>query len=464
MIPTIAIVGRPNVGKSTLFNVLTKTRSALVANFPGLTRDRHYGEVVVDDRRLVLIDTGGLGVEDEYVDSLMAAQVVAAIKEADLLLFVVDARDGVTPLDESLAQDLRKYNKPIYLVINKVDGVNQDLVHADFVSLGLQGNYLVAASHNRGVRQLLQEIFVMFPEAQLEEVSQGEDAVKIAFLGRPNAGKSTLVNRILGEDRVVVNDKAGTTRDAISVPFKRAGKDYVLIDTAGIRRRGKVKETVEKFSVIKALQAIAEANVVVLLIDAKRNIAEQDLRILSFVLQAGRSLVIAVNKWDDMSHEEQDEVKSELDRRLNFINFAEVHFISALHGKGVSGLFPAITRAYLSATQELNTSTLTKILEGAVTNHQPPLVHGRRVKLRMAHPGGSNPPIIVIHGNQVEKLPDSYKRYLENYFRKALKIVGTPISLEFKQGENPYAGRRNKLTPRQQHKKRRLIRFVKRSK
>ena len=460
MKPVIALVGRPNVGKSTLFNRLTRSRDAIVADMPGLTRDRQYGDARIGEREFIVIDTGGISGDEEGIDSYMRDQSMQAVEEAHMVLFMVDAQAGVTAADEMLAQILRARQKPVLLVVNKIDGQNQDVVVADFFSLGLGHPLAIAAAHGRGVLQLIDHVFEELPEAlQLSAEAQEEvdKGIKMAIVGRPNVGKSTLVNRMLGEERVVVFDMPGTTRDSVYIPYERHGQRYTIIDTAGVRKRGKVNEAVEKFSVIKTLQAVEDANVVVMVLDARENIVEQDLHLLGFVLETGRSLVIAVNKWDGMEAEAKDRIKSELQRRLVFVDFAKIHFISAKHGTGVGELYKSIQKAYSSAFKKLSTPFLTKILEDALSDHQPPMVNGRRIKLRYAHMGGSNPPLVVIHGNQTESVPNSYKRYLENTFRRVMDIEGTPIRIEFKTGENPYAGRRNTLTPRQIHKKKRMV-------
>ncbi len=462
MKPVVALVGRPNVGKSTLFNRLTRSRDALVANLPGLTRDRQYGEGQFDDHKFIIIDTGGIGEEEGGVDTYMASQSFRAVEEADIICFLVDARAGAMPGDHTIAKRLRSYkNKKIFLVVNKIDGVDPDIALADFFSLGLGDPVPVAASQNRGVNSLMETVLadsLVNLDDQAEEKTKG---IKIAAVGRPNVGKSTLVNRMLGEERVVVYDLPGTTRDSIYIPYERRGKDYTLIDTAGVRQRGKVHETVEKFSVIKALQAIEDAHVVVLVLDAREGVVEQDLHLLGFVLEAGRALVIAVNKWDGMTTDEKNAVKRELQRRLSFVNFAKIHFISALHGTAVGDLYGSIEKAHQSAEKKVATNDLTQILQEAVNAHSPPLVKGRRIKLRYAHLGGSHPPTIVIHGNQTDNVPESYRRFLENTFREVLRLEGTPVRVEFKTGDNPYAGRRNILTPRQLVKKRRMMEYVK---
>ncbi|MGD8105186.1 ribosome biogenesis GTPase Der [Pantoea sp. FN0302] len=494
MIPVVALVGRPNVGKSTLFNRLTRTRDALVADFPGLTRDRKYGRAEVEGREFIVIDTGGIDGTEDGVETRMAEQSLLAIEEADVVLFMVDARAGLMPADQAIAKHLRSREKATFLVANKTDGMDADSAVVDFYALGLGEIHSIAASHGRGVTTLLETALLPWMDevvpaeplteeqeneaywAALAAKESGEDEeeeeefdptglpVKIAIVGRPNVGKSTLTNRILGEDRVVVYDMPGTTRDSIYIPMERDDREYILIDTAGVRKRGKVTETVEKFSVIKTLQAIEDANVVLLVIDARQGISDQDLSLLGFILNSGRSLVIVVNKWDGLSQEIRDEVKETLDFRLGFIDFARVHFISALHGSGVGNLFESINEAYDCSTRRVGTSMLTRIMNMASEDHQPPLVRGRRVKLKYAHAGGYNPPIVVIHGNQVKDLPDSYKRYLMNYFRRSLNVMGTPIRIQFKEGDNPFAGKRNLLTPNQQRKRKRLLSHLKKNK
>ena len=462
MVPVIALVGRPNVGKSTLFNRLTRSRDALVADIPGLTRDRRYGEFRVDDNRFILVDTGGIGSPGTGIDSVMLRQSRVAIEECDLALLIVDARSGVTPADHEVLRMLRTSGKAFLVVVNKVDGVDDNQASAEFHELGTDQLFLISAAHGRGVAQLQQALLETFPADGGERPEEGlASRVKVAVVGRPNVGKSTLVNRILGEERVVVYDQPGTTRDSIYVDFERDGSAYTLIDTAGVRRKRSVHEAIEKFSVVKTLQAIADAHVVLVLIDAREGLVEQDLHLLGHVIESGKSLVILCNKWDGMSEEQKRAVRSELDRRLVFADFAEIHFISALHGSNVGRLYAAIDRAFASAQRKLPTHRLTAILEDAVQAHAPPLVRGRRVKLRYAHPGGTNPPIIVIHGNQTERVPDHYRRYLEKIFRRELQLVGTPLRIEFVTGENPFAGRRNKLTPRQQARRKRLMKHVK---
>lgn len=478
MLPVVALVGRPNVGKSTLFNRLTNTRDALVADYPGLTRDRKYGQAKFEKRQFIVVDTGGITGDEEGIDAEMAQQSLLAIEEADVVLFLVDARAGMLPADQGIADHLRRINKKVFVVANKVDGIDGDSESAEFYSLGLGDIKQIAAAHGRGVSQLLQDALKPlesdFPDMEIvdEEPEEEEDAetqrqrlqelpIKLAIVGKPNVGKSTLTNRILGEERVVVFDMPGTTRDSVYIPMERDEREYILIDTAGVRKRKKISEAVEKFSIVKTLQAIEEANVVLLVIDAREGITDQDLSLLGFVLNSGRSLVVAVNKWDGLSTDVKDDIKREMDRRLGFIDFARIHFISALHGSGVGNLFESVQEAYMSATKRINTALLTQIMEMAQDDHQPPLVRGRRVKMKYAHAGGYNPPVIVIHGNQVDDLPSSYKRFLMNYFRKALEIMGTPIKIEFREVNNPFEGKKANLTLAQQRKRRRMMSYYK---
>jgi len=458
MKPVIAIVGRPNVGKSTLFNRLTRSRDALVVDQPGMTRDRKYGEGKVGQHPYIVIDTGGLSGEDEGLDGLMAEQSWLAVEEANIILFMVDARDGLMVMDHDIAKRLRNTGKEIVLVVNKIDGYHAEVVLAEFFSLGLGQPTGIAAAQGRGVTALIESTLADLPEP--EAIAGVASGIKIAIIGRPNVGKSTLVNRMLGEERVVAYDLPGTTRDSIYLPFERDEQQYTIIDTAGVRRRGKVKELGEKYSVIKALQAIEDANVVIMVLDAQDTISDQDVSLLGFIMDAGRAVVIAINKWDGLEQEQKDKIKTELDYKLPFLAFAKKQYISALHGTGVGDLFDYVKTAYASAMAEFTTPKLTRLLEHLVQQHQPPIVRGHRIKLRYAHQGGKNPPIIVIHGNQTESVPDSYRRYLFNSFLKRLNLKGTPIRIEFKSGDNPFKDKKNKLTPRQQQKRKRLIRHV----
>ena len=433
MLSSIAIVGRPNVGKSTLFNRLTRSRNALVCDIPGLTRDRQYGTTKINNQDVIVIDTGGIGETETFIETLMAKQTELALKEAQIILFLLDAKSGLLPTDEILARKLRKLNKPIFVVVNKIDGKDVDIAEADFHSLGLGECFAISAEHNIGIDELITEVAAKLPKPlEVEESETDKKTIKITFVGRPNVGKSTLVNRILGEERLIVHNQPGTTRDSIFIDFSRYGKDYILVDTAGVRRRSKIHEKIEKFSIIKTLQAIEATNIVVFLIDATENITDQDLKLLGFVLEAGKAIVIAVNKWDNLESMQRDKIKSELERRLTFLDFAKIHFISALHGTGVGDLFNSINKAYLSANKELKTPELNKILEMAVNRHQPPMAHGREIKLRYAHAGHYAPPTIIIHGTRVDLLPESYRRYLEHFFREALDLSGTPIRIVFK--------------------------------
>jgi len=457
MIPVIALVGRPNVGKSTLFNRLTRTRDALVANYAGLTRDRKYGEGNIEGRRFIVVDTGGISGEEEGIDSAMADQSLLAIEEADIVLFMVDSRDGLTSADHMIARHLRVNNKKTFLVANKIDGMDPDVALAPFYELGLGEIFPTTATHGRGVKSMMETVLADIPETPEEASEDVATGIKIAIVGRPNVGKSTLVNRMLGEERVVVYDQPGTTRDSIYINYELFDKPYTLIDTAGVRRRKNVALAVEKFSIVKTMQAISDANVVVLVMDASEGVVDQDLHLMGSVIDAGRALVIALNKWDGLEDSHKQYVKNELERRLRFVDFANIHYISALHGTGVGNLYKSIEQAYQAATDKFSTNFLTRILEDAVREHQPPMIAGRRIKLRYAHPGGHNPPIIVIHGNQTGEVPAHYVRYLEKTYRRVLNLHGTPIRIEFRSGDNPFAGKKNELTARQYAKKRRLM-------
>jgi GTP-binding protein len=461
MLPVIALVGRPNVGKSTLFNLLTGTRDALVADQPGLTRDRQYGYGKLGAIPYLVVDTGGLVDDAHGVEQLMARQTLRAIEEADRVLFLVDARAGSTPSDHYIARNLRRLGKQVIVVANKAEGVDAASAAAEFYQLGLGDPQSISATHGDGVRALMERALADV-QATMPEDAAGPDDIRVAVIGRPNVGKSTLINRLLGEDRLIAFDQPGTTRDAVHVPFERDGHRYLLIDTAGVRRRARVEEAIEKFSIVKALQAVDSANVVIGVIDAQDTVAEQDASLFGLVAERGRALVIAVNKWDGIPADKRDEIRAGLDLRLPFLDFAPIHFISALHGSGVGELMRAVHHAYEASMREMPTPELTRVLESAVQQHQPPLVRGRRIKLRYAHQGGRNPPVIIVHGNQVQHVPDAYRRYLSNVFRRNFNLEGTPVRVEFRSDENPFKGKRNPLTPRQVRSRRRLMRRVKR--
>ncbi|MFL6674127.1 MAG: ribosome biogenesis GTPase Der [Massilia sp.] len=443
MKPVIALVGRPNVGKSTLFNRLTRSRDALVADLPGLTRDRHYGEGRVGDRPFLVIDTGGFEpVAKEGIMHEMALQTRQAVAEADIVVFLVDGRQGLTPHDKTITDFLRKSGRKVLLVINKSEGMKYTSVTAEFYELGMGDPYVISAAHGDGVTDLVNEAldqaFAQRPE-DAEELEPAERGVKIAIVGRPNVGKSTLINTLVGEQRVIAFDMPGTTRDSIEVPFERGGTHYTLIDTAGIRRRGKVFEAIEKFSVVKTLQSVSEANVVVLLLDAQQDISEQDAHIAGFILESGRALVVAVNKWDGLTSDKRDEVKIDLDRKLDFLSFARTVFISALKATGIGPLMKAVDEAYAAATANLSTPRLTRALEEAIEKQEPRRKGSTRPKMRYAHQGGQNPPIIVIHGNALDAVSEPYKRYLEKHFRDTFNLIGTPLRIELRSGKNPFA-------------------------
>ena len=438
MKPTLVIVGRPNVGKSTLFNRLTKSRAALVADFSGLTRDRHYGHGRIGDKPFLVVDTGGF--EPTAKDGIvheMARQAEAAIAEADVLLFVVDGRAGLTPQDQAIAERLRRSGRALHLVVNKAEGMKREMVAAEFHELACGEPRVISSAHGDGVRELLE--FVMEPYTAESEGSGDGQGPRVAIAGRPNVGKSTLINTLLGEERVIAFDMPGTTRDAIEVPFEKNGKHYTLIDTAGLRRKGRVFEAVEKFSVIKTLQAVEEANVVVLMVDASQDISDQDAHIAGFCIEAGRALVIAVNKWDAVDEYRRDRVKADINRKLNFLGFARLHYISALSGQGIAGLLASVDKAFAAAMIKLATPRITRVLLDAVHKQQPPRHGLSRPKLRYAHQGGSNPPIIVIHGNALEHIPEAYTRYLEHTFMEVFKLQGTPLRIQYKSSKNPFA-------------------------
>jgi len=452
--PTVVIVGRPNVGKSTLFNRLTRSRDALVANLPGLTRDRHYGQGRMGVKPFIVVDTGGFEpVASEGIMSEMARQAREAIAEADVILFVTDGRSGLTPQDKRIAQQLREAHAPVYLAVNKTEGMNESVVTAEFHELALGDPRAISAEHGEGVRDLVEVALASFPETREEELEA--DHPRVAIVGRPNVGKSTLVNRLLGEERVIAFDQPGTTRDAIEVELDWEGRRYTLIDTAGIRRRGKVFESVEKFSVVKTLQAIERANVVILVVDAVQDIAEQDAHIGGYILEAGRALVVAVNKWDAIDAEKRKDVKTDLERKLQFLDFADFQTISALKGSGIKPLLAAVDVAFAAAMAKLSTPKLTRALQAAIEQQQPPISGRFRPKLRYAHQGGSNPPIVVIHGSGTAAIKATYRRYLENSFRKAFKLKGTPLRIELKSAANPFEGRKKPLTEKEDSQRRR---------
>ena len=466
MLPTVALVGRPNVGKSTLFNKLTHSRDALVADVPGLTRDRRYGRMQLDGGQVTLIDTGGLFGEHVLADEL-TCQTQLAVDEANLVLLLLDGRDGVTVSDEDVVTYLRKSNVAFLPVINKIDGLNEDQIVADFVRFGFPEYALISASHNRGLKQLRETVAQKLTTLDLPHSLKAEhepDGIRVAVVGRPNVGKSTLVNRLIGEERQVGFDMPGTTKDAIDIPFSKDGTDYVLIDTAGVRRKGKVSEVTEKFSVVKALQAMERAHVVILVIDASEGLVEQDLHVLEYALEAGAGTVIAVNKWDGLAQGQREKVKTALDRRLNFVPWVPLHTISALHGSGVGKLLGRVEKVYQVGLFHVSTSLLTRLVRNMVAAHPAPSVRGRSIKIKVATRAGAHPPRIVVHGNQLGSLPSGYRRFLENGFREALNLVGNPVKLELRDSENPFAGKRNVLTQRQLDRRKRSIRHRKKSK
>ncbi|MBL0074476.1 MAG: ribosome biogenesis GTPase Der [Rhodocyclaceae bacterium] len=438
MKPTLVIVGRPNVGKSTLFNRMTRSRDALVADQPGLTRDRHYGHGRLSTKPHLVVDTGGFEPQaKEGIVVEMARQAEAAIAEADVLLFVVDVRVGLTAQDKVIADLLRRSGRPVLLAANKGEGMNRDVVAAEFFELGCGEPYVISSSHGEGVRELVELALARFPEK--DDGTDDEQGPRVAIVGRPNVGKSTFINTLLGEERVIAFDMPGTTRDAIEVPFEKNGRHYTLIDTAGLRRRGKVFETIEKFSVIKTLQAVEESNVVVLMVDASQDISDQDAHIAGFCIDAGRALVVAVNKWDAIDDYRRERIKIEIARKLNFLGFAKVHHVSALKGQGISTILSSVNKAYAAAMAKMSTPKLTRALISAVEKQAPPR-HGLfRPKMRYAHQGGSNPPIIVIHGNALDHIPSSYTRYLEHHFMEVFKLTGTPLRIQYKSTTNPFA-------------------------
>lgn len=458
----IALVGRPNVGKSTLFNRLTRTRNALVSDFPGLTRDRQYGIGRIGGRPYIVVDTGGLSGETDGVDVFMEQQVQMALDEASAIFFLVDGRDGLVPHDQVIAEKVRALNKPVFLLVNKSEGMPTASAQAEFYSLGLGDPIPISSAHGDNITVLMSDVLDDLPgddsHLSLDTLAPG---IRIAVVGRPNVGKSTLINRLVGEDRVIAYDMPGTTRDSIFVPFERDEQQYTLIDTAGIRRRARVNDMIEKFSVIKALQAMEAAHVVICVLDGSEGITDQDLHLVGMALESGRGLVLAINKWDGLSQDQRNDVKRQIDIRLQFASYAEHHFISALHGSGVGLLLGMVKQVYQAATKQLSTPALTRVLQEAQMAHQPPLVKGRRIKMRYAHTGGHNPPIIVVHGNQLEDVPAAYTRFLEQRFRRAFDLFGTPIRIEYKTNENPYAENKNVLSERQIQRKKRLVSFIK---
>jgi len=463
MLPVIALLGRPNVGKSTLFNQLTRSRDALVADTPGLTRDRHYGIGRLGPGPYVVIDTGGMGESERPIETLMEQQSLRALEEADVAIFVVDGRQGLTPADQTLAQAFRKQNKPVILAVNKTEGQSRDSVTAEFHSLALGAPHAISAVKGRGIEAMLEAALALLPDDVVfqDDEDYNEQGIRVAVIGRPNVGKSTLINRWLGDERMVASDEPGTTRDSVRVPFSRAGQDYVLVDTAGVRRRAKVSEHIEKLSIVKTLEAIEYANVVVALVDGSEGITDQDASIMGLALQAGRAMVVAVNKWDGLEPDRRQRTKAELDLKLPFLSFAKQHFISAVHGTGVGELLGSVDEAWEAANRDMPTPVLTRALEDAISRHALPVVRGHRIKLRYAHQGGKNPPRIVVHGNQTERTPKAYRRYLENYFRQTFDLQGTPVEIEFRTSDNPFKGRRNKLTDRQIQKRKRMKRHSK---
>jgi len=459
MLSAVAIVGRPNVGKSTLFNQLTRSRDALVADYPGLTRDRRYGYAQIDTTTFVVVDTGGLADDATELGRSAERQTELAIAETDAIVFVVDYRDGLTGADQRIAATLRASGKPVILAVNKSEGVEAELASVDFHSLGFGEPMTIAALHGRGIDALGQVLLERLPpSAAPAPMERDESTPTVAVIGRPNVGKSTLINRLIGRERMITSAEPGTTRDSVHVDCERAGQRYVLIDTAGIRRRAKVSDTVEKFSVVQSLQAIENAGVVILLLDAQEGITEQDLHLLGLIIERGKALAIGVNKWDHLTVVQRRQIESQVARKLRFAEFARVTYVSALHGSKIDVLLDEAMRAYEAAGGNFATPRLNEILERATKAHPPPIVAGRRLKLRYAHQGGRYPPIIVIHGGRAERVPQQYQRYLTNAFREALRLVGTPLKLEFRSSENPFGDRRNPLTRRQQKRRQRVIR------
>jgi len=458
--PVISLVGRPNVGKSTLFNRLSNSRQALVSDFEGLTRDRQYATVQLDDEtKCSIIDTGGLTNEDSLIDTGIHEQVLSALDESDVIFFIVSNKDGVTSLDLDISIQLRKLRKNIILVCNKAEGLNQ-VTAAEFFELGLGEPILISAEHNQGISELIEASIPLLPQS-FEDNKTEVKGIAVAVLGRPNVGKSTLINRILGEERVLAIDIPGTTRDTIFIPFEREGEQYTLIDTAGIRRKRSVEEKVEKFSIIKAIDALEDSHVVILVLDAHEGVTEQDATLLGMIADKGRALLIVINKWDGLDNYQKSEVKRKLDVKLSFVSYASVHYISALHGSGVGKLFSPIKKSFEHAGKRFPTSLLNKILEKANQAHQPPPVAGRRPRLKFVNQSDVFPPTLIFHGNHVTNIPNSYERFLKNFFIDALKLSNTPIKIEYKSGDNPFKDKKNKLSARQVQKRKRLMKFIK---
>lgn len=458
MTTTIVIIGRANVGKSTLFNRLIGSRTALVADQPGVTRDIQYGTTVLGGRSFTFVDTGGLldqDGEDEDISGFVSGQALRAAKEADAVFWLVDGRDGLTATDEILARRLRADCRYLYLLVNKTEGLDVHTACAEFHALGVGDLYPISARQGTGINDLMENVIHDVPDnnSDTAEIAAG---LRICFIGRPNAGKSTLINRIIGENRMLTHVTPGTTRDSVAVPFTRDGGSYVLVDTAGVRRRSRVTEAIEKFSIVKTLEAIEHSQVVIVVMDAREEITEQDLNLTGMVVTAGKPLIIAVNKWDGLDSDRKHRIKDQVDRRLNFADYAVVKYLSALHGTGVGNLFSAIDRIGKILTRQFKSSRLTGIIHDAAESHPPPLVHGRRIKLRYAHLGGINPLRIVVHGNQTEHVPESYRRYLSGVIRNRLKLTGVPVLIDFRGGENPYQNKKNILTRRQLAKRKRI--------
>ncbi len=442
MKPVVVIVGRPNVGKSTLFNRLTRTRDAIVVDVPGVTRDRHYGDGLMGSRPYMVVDTGGLEPRTtEGIFAEMAKQTKQAIAEADAVIFLTDARAGLTPDDRRIAEELRKLKPRMWIAVNKAEGLQPDSAAADFQQLGLGFPVAISAAHGEGIRDLIDAVLEEFPEDEDAEQDERDRWPRVAIVGRPNVGKSTLVNSLVGEERVIAFDKPGTTIDPIDVPFERNGKRYTLVDTAGLRKRGKQGENIEQFSVIKTLQAIDRSNVAIFVIDAVDGITEHDAHVAGYILERGRAVVVAVNKWDAADFEQREKIKSELSWKVGFLGFAKTLYISAKAKKGLGDVMTAVDKAYAAAMAKLSTPKLTRALIAAVEKQQPPRRGAGRPKLRYAHQGGQNPPTIIIHGNQLDHIPETYRRYLEGVFRTQFALEGTPMRIEFRTGRNPYAGR-----------------------